>query len=80
MNKIDYVHISQLIHYRFLNLLYGSENSLNSFRSIVATLANRLHPWWDEGAGQVKLRLDNPEGVYQDRKLQVSQGAALGLN
>ena len=62
-------------HCRFLNLVFGSENSLMSYRYIVSTVTNRLHPWWDEGASQVPLRTENSEGIYQDPKLQVSQEA-----
>ena len=47
-----------------------------SYRYIVSTVTNRLHPWWDEGASQVPLRTENSEGIYQDPKLQVSQVAA----
>jgi hypothetical protein len=45
---------------------------LTSFRAIVATISNRLHPWYDEGANSVKLRNEKSEGIFQDAKLQVN--------
>ena len=57
--------------FRFLNLFYGNENSLTSFRAIIGTIANRMHPWWDEGANSVKLRNEKSEGIFQDKKMTV---------
>ena len=52
-------------------MIFGLENSLTSFRMLIGGVANRMHPWWDEGANMIKLRTENLTGIFVDPKQQV---------